>query len=435
MKAFNTKELRGCEHVYSFTLREILFNKANIISAAIMILFSLLSPILLSFFSQDMPMDITDSPVALEKEDGIDKVYIKNETEFTFDLAPYLGGAELYEYEKTAEEFTKNENGVLYHIFFDAETYSYKIKGVCSDSFGGSREGAESFAYTVMSLFDSARYERHGLSSDKTAELFTPSSVNVMNAEDYFKTENDRGFMARFAVQYLFAIIVLVLVAFSATYIVRAVLEEKASKLVETLMVSVRPLALITGKILAVMTYIFGLIFAVVGCAWLSTSVSSKITGATVSLDTLGINLSGIKFDFPTLVLIIIALIISYMTYSVMAGIAGAACSSMEEIESANSSVMFTVLIGYIVSCATCAIPSDTLAVITSLIPVISTFASPAHYVLGNISLGVFLLSLALQAIVAVLLAVFCSRVYAELIMRKGSRVKLREIIKVYFNK
>lgn len=436
MKAFDIKELDGCKKVYAFTLRGLITNKSNIISAVVLLLLSLLTPIILSFFSKDaLPQPGMSSPLSsIEKDDGIEKIYIKNQTEFTFDLTPYTGGAEIVSYEKNETEFSA-ENGVLYSILFDAEGFSYKVSLYVSDSFGGNRAAAEDFAYTVSSLFDSARYERYQLTADKTAEIFTPVSVNTVGAESYFKTENDRGFMAKFAVQYLFSIIVLILVAYTATYIIRAVIEEKASKLVETLMVSVKPLALITGKILAAMTYIFGLLLALVGSVALSSLISSKAVGATVSLDALGLNLSGIKFDAPTLILIIIALLLSYLTFSIMAGIVGAACGSMEELESANGTVMFAALIGYLVSCFTCAIPSKALAVITSLCPIISTFSAPAHYILGNISLGVFIISLALQAVVVMLLAVFCSRVYAELIMRKGNRLKFLDIFKTYLRK
>lgn len=436
MKAFDINELSGWKKVYAFTLRGLITNKSNIISAVILLCISLFTPIILSFFAgETLPKVGTAAYLSyIEKEDGIDKVYIKNQTEFTFDLTPYTGGAEVVSYEKNETEFA-DENGVLYSILFDAESFGYKVTLYFSDLFDGKREAAEDFAYTVSALFDSARYEKYQLTADKTEEIFTPVSVNTAHADSYFKTENDRGFMAKFAVQYLFSIIVLILVAYTATYIIRAVIEEKASKLVETLMVSVKPLALITGKILAAMTYIFGLLLALVGSVALSSFISSKITGATVSLDSLGLDLSGIKFDALTLILIIISLLLSYLTFSIMAGIVGAACGSMEELESANGTVMFTALIGYLVSCFTCAIPSKALAVITSLCPIISTFSAPAQYVLGNVNLGVFIISLVLQAVGVVLLAVFCSRVYAELIMKKGSRLKLRDIFKVYLRK
>ena len=56
---------------------------------------------------------------------------------------------------------------------------------------------------------------------------------------------------SRMAVTYAYTMAVMFLCVFSSSFIVRSVVEEKASKLVEVLMLSVRPLALILGKILA----------------------------------------------------------------------------------------------------------------------------------------------------------------------------------------
>ena len=275
----------------------------------------------------------------------------------------------------------------------------------------------------------------YGITAEKTEFILSPVSVNVTGSAEYFETQENNGTMSVFAVQYIFAVVVLILIIYSSTYIIRAVLEEKASKLVEMLMVSVKPLALIMGKILAVMTYIFGLLSIVAISTFLSAKISPKIMGSPVSFEAIGFDLSGIRFDLPTFILIIVSLIISYLTYSIMAGIAGASCSNMEDIESANSTVMFTVLAGYMISVITCSIPSKILAVFTSLCPIVSTFSAPVHYVLGNIGFGVLVISYALQIIIVVLLAIFCSRIYSELIIRNGSKVRLRELFKIYFRK
>ena len=80
---------------------------------------------------------------------------------------------------------------------------------------------------------------------------------------------------AKFVLQYGYSILVLMLITISSSYIIRSVVEEKASRLVEFLMVSVKPLALILGKILAVMTYIF-VMFAVTAaglvCSYIITA-------------------------------------------------------------------------------------------------------------------------------------------------------------------
>ena len=379
--------------------------------------------------------EVSENYATIEKEDGIEKVFIKNETEFVFDASLYTSGVEVFDYEKSPEEFKTEENGVLYHLYFDEQEHVYKINTVISDVCTGNKSVAENFAVTVLSLFDEARYKMYGITAEKTEFILSPVSVNVTGSAEYFETQENNGTMSVFAVQYIFAVVVLILIIYSSTYIIRAVLEEKASKLVEMLMVSVKPLALIMGKILAVMTYIFGLLSIVAISTFLSAKISPKIMGSPVSFEAIGFDLSGIRFDLPTFILIIVSLIISYLTYSIMAGIAGASCSNMEDIESANSTVMFTVLAGYMISVITCSIPSKILAVFTSLCPIVSTFSAPVHYVLGNIGFGVLVISYALQIIIVVLLAIFCSRIYSELIIRNGSKVRLRELFKIYFRK
>ena len=69
--------------------------------------------------------------------------------------------------------------------------------------------------------------------------------------------------MDGFWVQYGYAIVVMMLCMMSTAFLLRAVVEEKESKLVELLMVSVSPLALLGGKILAVMLYVAALLLLV----------------------------------------------------------------------------------------------------------------------------------------------------------------------------
>ena len=64
--------------------------------------------------------------------------------------------------------------------------------------------------------------------------------------------------------QYAYSIIVMIVCIFSCTYIVRAIIEEKSSKLVETLMVSIRSEAMIMGKILAVISFVAIMVIAIV---------------------------------------------------------------------------------------------------------------------------------------------------------------------------
>ena len=105
------------------------------------------------------------------------------------------------------------------------------------------------------------------------AEIYTYADT----LESYMKNGPD-DFDTRYAVQYGYSIVVMMLCVFSATYIVRAIVEEKSSKLVETLLVSIRSEDMIFGKLLAVMAFMLVMLAAGVAAFALSYAVTGMFT-------------------------------------------------------------------------------------------------------------------------------------------------------------
>ncbi|MFQ9052626.1 MAG: ABC transporter permease [Oscillospiraceae bacterium] len=80
----------------------------------------------------------------------------------------------------------------------------------------------------------------------------------------------------------------------SASYVIRAVVEEKDSRLVELLLVSVKPMALLAGKILAVMAFTFGWLAMLAGLG-----VSCGLTAGLMGPGVLQKQLSGLLAAVP----------------------------------------------------------------------------------------------------------------------------------------
>lgn len=438
MKGFNVKEqLSGCDSVHSFTLRQLLISRSNVVALIIMVVFSLLAPPLLSVISSGAMDQVTSfvsqNAYVISGDDGVTDLYIVNETPYTFDVSEYAKNVSIHVLGADDEAPNAEKTSVVYEISQNSENGGYSVKLKLSQESEVDTESAKSFSYTVSALFDSARYAAAGITQDKLDTVYSSYSVSSGNVSDHLGSASDVAM--RYIVQYVYAIVVLLLCSISISYIIRAVLEEKASKLVETLLTSVKPLSLIVGKILAVMTYILILLAAVIASAFISSKVTAALSDTPISLSAIGLDISSMQINIPTLLLIVVALILSYLTYSVLAGISGACCSNMEEMNDATGSVMITVMVGYIASIATCAIDSAPVAYATSLCPILSTFCAPARYVLGHIGLGAFIISLIIQAAVVVFLFVFCSRVYAEIIIRRGTRIRLRDLISLFLNR
>ena len=129
------------------------------------------------------------------------------------------------------------------------------------------------------------------------------------------------------------------------------------------------------------------------------------------------------------LLVLLVSLGLGYLTMSLIGGVAGACCSGMEEAGEATGPVMLLTMTGYLASCVVGAVPSGPVAVFSTLCPVVSIFCAPVQFAGGNVSFWLVLASWAIQAAVIWGLLTLASRVYAGLIVHRGSRVKLRELM------
>ena len=116
------------------------------------------------------------------------------------------------------------------------------------------------------------------------------------------------------------------------------------------------------------------------------------------------------------------------MKVVIIGGVAGACCSGMEEAGEATGPVMLLTMAGYLASCVVGGVPSGTVAVFAALCPVLSIFCAPVQFACGNVSIWLVLLSWLIQAAVIFGLLTLAARVYAGLIVHRGSRVKWREV-------
>ena len=271
---------------------------------------------------------------------------------------------------------------------------------------------------------------------EPAAETGLSFSNYVMTMEDYL-ARDEVGFDARYVVQYGYSIVVMMICLFSCTYIIRAILEEKSSKLVETLLVSIKSDAMILGKILAVIVFVF-LMFVAMAVALVA---SYFITGMFTStafvgafLADMGITSGILNIGFELIGIIIVSLLLACILLSQIAALSGASCSTMEDMESANMSATMIVIICYMITVIASAFGS-TPALPLSLIPFVSAFAAPTYYVTGDISIVVLLISWAIQIAMIAIIYKLSGKAYDSLIMYKGKRLKMMEILRLSLGK
>lgn len=399
------RDLSGTGQVYRFTLSQLLKSRANRVTLIIMVLLAAVSMPLTALLGGETP-ETSDTA-------GLTSVRVDNRTDLALDFSGDAYWAD------TDFSAGAGEPDAVVTITGDETGYQVAVVGSETAHAGELSQLAE----TARQAVRNACLQAAGLSS-RQLEALTAST----GEED----SHEEGFW----VQYGYSILAMILCLMSASYVIRAVVEEKDSRLVELLLVSVKPMALLAGKILAVMAFTFGWLLAMLAGLGVSCGLTAGLMGSGV----LQKQLSGLLAAVPrvqedlwqaagVLLVLLVSLGLGYLTMSLIGGVAGACCSGMEEAGEATGPVMLLTMAGYLASFVVGAVPSGPVAVFSTLCPVVSIFCAPVQFAGGNVSIWLVLASWAIQAAMIWGLLTLASRVYAGLIVHRGSRVKLRELM------
>lgn len=400
------RDLSGTGQVYRFTLSQLLKSNANRITLLLMVLLAAVSMPLTALMRGESP-EVSDTS-------SLTAVRLENRTDLDLDFS-----GDSYWADTVFSAGAEDPDAVV-TVSGDVTGYQVAVSG--ADDVDQSE--LRLLADAVQTAIRDACVRAAGLTAQQLAQL----------EGSPLPEENLDG--SRFWVQYGYSILAMILCLMSASYVIRAVVEEKDSRLVELLLVSVKPMALLTGKILAVMAFTFGWLLAMLA----GLGVSCGLTAGLMGPGVLQKQLSGLLAAVPrvqedlwqvagVLLVLLVSLGLGYLTMSLIGGVAGACCSGMEEAGEATGPVMLLTMAGYLASFVMGAVPSGPVAVFSTLCPVVSIFCAPVQFAGGNVSFWLVLASWAIQAAVIWGLLTLASRVYAGLIVHRGSRVKLRELM------
>ena len=427
----NRTEWDGTGKVYRFTLRQMFHNKSYVGTLIVLAVMMLLSVPLMVL--------VMGGGLQVTSKAELKCVYVANETEVPFDLASlseqnhWFSGTEFEEAEFAPEDWAERIGDQEAFVRIAREDGAYQIElKLRSDDVLRASERSE-----LLNLFEDAfreaRYAARQIGSEQLGVLSKQLSTQVRTVASY-EDARTVPWEVQYGTQLVYAILVMMCSIYTVTYIIQTLAEEKSSKLVEFLLVSVRPQALVVGKILACMTYVASMI----GIMLVSFGISYFVSGMFLDVSVVGQALSAsglgsaVQQIRPALVAVVLfSLLIGYASFAMLAGIFGSACSSIQDVQKATMVPMLIIMAGYIVSCMGTAATSRTVSTVLSLVPGISVYCAPVEFMMGNISLAVLLLSWGIQLAILALLIWLGGRLYNELIMYRGGRVGMREMIRI----
>jgi ABC-2 type transport system permease protein len=203
-------------------------------------------------------------------------------------------------------------------------------------------------------------------------------------------------------------------------FIAQGVVEEKANRIVEILLSTVKPYQLLIGKVVGVGAV--GLLQ--LGVISVFAFVLITLTGAfTVPPAAAGVLVYGL-----------IWFILGYFFYAVLFAAAGSLVSRTEEVQSVALPVTMLAIIAWLVAIGVLTpmfdgSPMSTLGIVLALIPFISPVIMPTGMATGDISPWLALLGIALTLLLSAAATWLAARIYANSVLRLGARVKLRDAL------
>ena len=420
----NKAEYQGIKQVFTFSLQQYFKQKATFVMLLIMLLCSVGSVFIMSASMKRGQNANRDGEV----------LYILNESPYALDPAELPDYMIQETVEGAGEAWLNRLNGeeknVLLWIDADPEG-GWRIRACTGENSKVSGTEAARIVSYARTAFRSARLAAAGADEEQQAAAFAGYSAEAVTQKNFLaepEAGGDPFDQGRFLMGFLYAVVAFMLVSMSVSYVVRAVAEEKSSKLVDLLMVSVRPLALVWGKILAAMCVVLAGILVIA----LGMTVTRMVLGVEALPGGVSIGAVLAGLGAKELLCILVSLLLGYLSFSILGGIAGSCSSGEEGTDSASTAATLLSLIGYFIGIFTSFSGSRALHTVVSLLPLISSFTAPARYITGDISLWVLLLSWVIQAATVLLLGRFCAAVYGALLIHKGEKIKLKQLLRIF---
>ena len=201
------------------------------------------------------------------------------------------------------------------------------------------------------------------------------------------------------------------------TWTLMGVMEEKASRVVEVLLATVRPIQLLAGKVIGI------------GAVALAQSVA-LVTFALVLADAVGSSL--VRGAAPLVVAATLTwLVLGYAFYSWVYAAAGSLAERQDQVQSLALPLSAPLIFGYIASLVGAGKGSPSLLVeVLAYLPPTAPFAMPTLVGFGQAAWWQFLLSVVVSIACTFLVSVVAARIYRTAVLRTGRRVHLRDLVR-----
>jgi ABC-2 type transport system permease protein len=198
-------------------------------------------------------------------------------------------------------------------------------------------------------------------------------------------------------------------------WVAAGVVEEKASRVVEVLLATLRASQLLRGKILGI--GLLGLaqllLIGVVGLA--AAQIVNSLQFPAGAVATIGI--------------VLVWFVLGFFFYAGLFAVAGSIVTRQEDLQSTMTPLTILIVVSFFIGISATGNPSSTLATVASLLPPSAPLVMPTRIVLGEATPAEVVLSAALTIGATIALIPIATRIYERAVLRPG-RVRIRQVLR-----
>ena len=444
---------------YSQTMKSNAFKIGTIIVCIVVMLMcatiNILPAILMGSASSDEGEGSGGSTGEGAQPPSVNTLYIYTEYQLPFDLPDGEGvnyvWVEYKEVESKIQEVTEGEAPDLFLLVTGQENFTITFFRPENES-ALPKQVVYSFADSFSDDFTKALYLSIGVDE---ADL-PLARANVSTYVQVYDGKSEIQQIFDIVIPMAVALVFYLFILLYAQQIATSMATEKSSRVIELLITSARPLAIITGKIMGtllvcitqaaiigaagglafIITAPFGLSAVANAAPAIGEAVGSaaELTGTVNIGAELAAALPG-AFNAGSLIAIILTFILGFLFFSMLAGLVGASVNRMEDLSGALQPFMMITVLGYLLAYIPPSLnyEGDVNGLITfsHFFPISSPFALPSALLMGEMEAAETVIAIVMLAMMTVLAALLTAKVYEGMILYSGSRLKLGQILKM----
>lgn len=439
------QNFKGWNTVFGFTFRQTT-NKARYKLVTILISILLFAACIIINLIASKPDDKPDSIDA----SPIQHVYILDESTLNItglkDYNPELS-SEIYgeiQYTEVTDQSRKevlqtaaNHGTESIAAFFGQDDTGYTLELAIPQDSTITQSDAWDLIEPLRLAFETFKLTQSKLSQEQLAYILTPT---ISSYTEVGENTSITAVLIRILAPMAFGLILYTMFILYGQNISQSVSTEKTSKLMDTLLTSIHPYGLITGKVLAITcsgvlqftSWVAAIVLGLLSSNIIAGSIYPETPNTlSIALTFLRDNIGETALSMPSAILALIILCIGFLFFCTLAGVSGSLVAKPEDVATAQSLFTFPIIISFFVCYLGAAAENEALMNIVRYIPFTVPFSAPIDLLTGAMTLWQGIISLVILLVFTLLFIMFSAKLYKGMVLYTGQSVNLKLIMNI----